>query len=172
MQRSLSRLGLRRGNSKDLGLVRNSLRAIREIKNVFNGQRTPPLLTEVLKNFKGFKQLLGSLDSALVENPTESSNNENIIRSDYDKSLKQFRQMISTHIHDLTAVIAFVHASLLFLLPSDFWTLYFIPSESVHVPSASTPARVELLTAAYSPPKSGLVADALFLDCVFENNCT
>lgn len=55
--------------------------------------------------------------------------------------------MITTHIHDLTAVIAFVHASLLFLLPSDFWTLYFIPSESVHVPSFMNSLVVTLLSA-------------------------
>ncbi|MDG2474120.1 MAG: DNA mismatch repair protein MutS [Paracoccaceae bacterium] len=93
MQRSLSRLGLGRGNPKDLSIVRNCLRSIKKIQTLLLDIKTPPNLLNLIKRFEGFANLLKLLDSALVEDPPASKKGDIVISSNYNESLKEFREL-------------------------------------------------------------------------------
>ncbi len=92
MQRSLSRIGLKRGNPKDLCIIRNCLRSIADIKKPFLTKTLPPLLLKLIQNFNGFDTLLNTLNSTLIENPSVARGEE-IIRSSYNERLKKFRNL-------------------------------------------------------------------------------
>ncbi len=93
MQRALSRIGLNRGTPKDLGTIRNCLRSISELQKILLKKKTPFYVKMLIMQFKGFEQLLNTLNSALVENPTIMNTDANVICSDYNQNLKKFRQM-------------------------------------------------------------------------------
>lgn len=93
MQRSLTRLVLSRGSPRDLSIVRNCLRSIKNIMTIFLKPTIPPVLDNIISNLDGFDSLLDFLNSALVENPSISIKDGNFIRSSHDSNLNENRSI-------------------------------------------------------------------------------
>ena len=80
MQRSLSRLNLKRGSPRDLIVIKNCLRIMLSCVSLLDNYSHPILLKNIFMALKGFDDLSLLLSSALVESPPPTLKEGHFIR--------------------------------------------------------------------------------------------
>ncbi len=95
IQRSVARLSLRRGSSKDLLNVRNTLNSMNSLTEIFSGDNEPDSVTEILDKFKGFDDLFNLLDRALIIKKSEDIGKDYVIKNGFDPQLDNLRKLKS-----------------------------------------------------------------------------
>ncbi len=94
LERALSRLSVGRGGPRDLGMIRDGLRAAIELKAMLGRAATvelPPLLRATLAEVGAHAPLIEALAAALVEEPPLDGANGGYIAAGYDPALDELR---------------------------------------------------------------------------------
>jgi DNA mismatch repair protein MutS len=94
LERALSRLAVGRGGPRDLGMIRDGLRAAVELKAMLGRAATvalPPLLQATLAEVGAHDALIGALAAALVAEPPLDGAGGGYIAAGYDAALDELR---------------------------------------------------------------------------------
>jgi DNA mismatch repair protein MutS len=94
MERALSRLAMRTGNPKDLGVVRDTLSAMPELTEAMSGPDSGPL-SAVFRCVPDLFELRELLAASLADDLPRSMASGGVIRAGYDSALDDFRDAIA-----------------------------------------------------------------------------
>lgn len=93
LDRALSRLALERGGPRDLAAIRNGLIQAEQIAVSTDGLELPDLMGQATANLRGFDDLLGLLDAALVAEPPLLARDGGFIAPGFDTELDEARTL-------------------------------------------------------------------------------
>lgn len=91
MPRSLSRLALNRGGPRDLGTLRNGLKAAQAVRDIFNDKILPDEIDDAVQQLAAIPlDLIDQLDQALAEELPLLKRDGGFVRSGYRAELDEF----------------------------------------------------------------------------------
>lgn len=93
LDRALSRLALDRGGPRDLAAIRNGLIQAEQIAVSTDDIELPDLMVHATANLRGFDDLLGLLDAALVAEPPLLARDGGFIAPGFDAELDEARTL-------------------------------------------------------------------------------
>jgi len=91
VERIVSRLSVGKGNARDLVALKSSLCKMQEVKGVLMDSEA---FQEQLDGIGGFKEVIGTIEKGIVEDPPLSTRDGGMIREGYDERLDGYHRVV------------------------------------------------------------------------------
>jgi DNA mismatch repair protein MutS len=94
IERALSRLAMKVGNPRDLGVVRDTLSSLPQILEIVSSSKCPQIIS-IFEPLPDVRPLRETLELSLAENPPRILSAGGVIRDGYDAELDDYRDAIT-----------------------------------------------------------------------------